>query len=102
MSAGRNGCAKFWNGRNLIMELVGEEKKIQALFSELRLADQQVAPSFAGVWNPAQLRTRTRVSPLNFSLAPAAFSVFLAVVSFVLVSNSPQQTSPPKPNTAQT
>jgi hypothetical protein len=38
------------------MELVGEEKKIQALFSELRLADEQAAPSFAGVWNRAQLR----------------------------------------------
>ena len=56
------------------MELVGEEKKIQALFSELRLADEQAAPSFAGVWNRAQLRPRTRVSPLNVSFAAAAFA----------------------------
>jgi len=76
------------------MELVGEEKKIQALFSELRLADQVAAPSFAGVWNRAQLRTRTRLSPLNFSLAAAAFAVFVAVVALVLWSNSRQQTSP--------
>ena len=77
------------------MELVGEEKKIRALFSELRLADEQAAPSFAGVWNRAQLRTRTRVSPLNFSLAVTAFAVFVAVVALALWSSSRQQTSPP-------
>ena len=87
-NAGRNACAKFWNGRKLIMELVGEEKKIQALFSELRLADEQAAPSFLGVWNRAQLRPGTRVSPLNFSLAAAAFAVFVAVVALALWSNS--------------
>jgi hypothetical protein len=84
------------------MELVGEEKKIQALFSELRLADEQAAPGFAGVWNRAQLRPRTRVSPLNFSLAAAAFAVFVAVVALVLWSNSQQQTAPPNPTVAVT
>ncbi len=76
------------------MELVGEEKKIQALFSELRLADEQAAPSFIGVWNRAQLRTRTRVSPLNFSLAATAFAVFVAVVALALWSGSRPQTPP--------
>jgi hypothetical protein len=75
------------------MELVGEEKKIQALFSELRLADEQVAPSFVGVWNRAQLRTR--VSPLRFSFAAAAFAVFVAVVALTLWSNSRRQTLQP-------
>ena len=74
------------------MELVGEEKKIQALFSELRLADEQAVPSFVGVWNRAQLRPRTRVSPLNFSFAAAAFAVFVAVVALALWSSSRQQT----------
>ena len=77
------------------MELVGEEKKIQALFSELRLADEQAAPSFAGVWNRAQLRPRARVSQLNFSLAAAAFAVFVAVVALALWSNSRPQTPQP-------
>jgi hypothetical protein len=77
------------------MELVGEEKKIQALFSELRLADQQAAPSFVGVWNRAQVRPRTRVSPLNFSFAAAAFAVCVAVVALALWSSSRQQTAPP-------
>ncbi len=76
------------------MELVGEEKKIQALFSELRLADEPAAPSFAGVWNRAQLRPRARVSPLKFSLAAAAFAVFVAVVALALWASSRPQTPP--------
>lgn len=35
------------------MELSGEEKKLQALFSELKTADQETAPRFARVWNGA-------------------------------------------------
>ena len=35
------------------MELSGEEKKLQALFSELKAADEAVAPRFARVWNRA-------------------------------------------------
>lgn len=77
------------------MELVGDEKKIQALFNELRLADQQAAPSFVGVWNRAQLRPRPRVSPLSFSFAAAAFAVFVAVVALALWSSSRQQTAQP-------
>jgi hypothetical protein len=50
------------------MVLVGEEKRIQALFSEVRLADEPTAPSFAEVWSSAQSKTiRTQVA-LNFSL----------------------------------
>src|SRR5712692_12101412 len=93
MNAGRDACVKFWNGRKLIMELVGEEKKIQSLFSELRLADEQAAPSFVGVWNRAQLRPRTRVSPLNFSFVATAFVVCVAVVALALWSSSRQQTA---------
>ncbi|HSP63049.1 MAG TPA: hypothetical protein VLQ90_08720 [Pyrinomonadaceae bacterium] len=82
------------------MELVGEEKKIQALFSELRLADEQAAPSFAGVWNREQLRPRTRVSPLNFSFAATAFAVCVAVFALALWSSSRQQTAPPNQTAA--
>ncbi len=82
------------------MELVGEEKKIQALFSELRLADQQAAPSFVGVWNRAQLRTRTRVSPLSLLSVATAFVVCVAVVALALWSSSRQQTAPPNQTAA--
>jgi hypothetical protein len=84
------------------MELVGEEKKIQALFSELRLADEQAVPSFAGVWNRAQLRPRARVSPLSFSFAAAAFAVFVAVVALALWSSRRPQTLQPKNTVAYT
>ena len=84
------------------MELVGEEKKIQALFSELRLADEQAVPSFVGVWNRAQLRPRARVSPLNFSFAAAAFVVFVAVIALALWSSGRQQTPPTNQTVAVT
>ena len=35
------------------MKLVGDQKRIQALFRELRLEDQQVVPGFERVWNCA-------------------------------------------------
>ncbi|HKY28052.1 MAG TPA: hypothetical protein VJM12_08915 [Pyrinomonadaceae bacterium] len=38
------------------MELNGEEKRIQALFHELRSHDERIAPSFARTWNIAQGR----------------------------------------------
>src|SRR5713101_597333 len=84
------------------MELVGEEKKIQALFSELRLADEQAAPSFVGVWNRAQLRPRTRVSPLNFSFVATAFVVCVAVFALALWLSSRQLTPPPNQTVAVT
>jgi len=36
------------------MELAGDEKRIQALFSELRFEDQSLAPSFKRLWQSAQ------------------------------------------------
>jgi len=57
------------------MELIGEEKRIPALFSEARLADEQTAPSFARVWNRAQAKTyRPRKA---FNLAFVAATVLL-------------------------
>ena len=73
------------------MELVGDEKKIQALFSELRLADEQAAPSFVGVWNRAQLRKPARLGWLNLRFAAAAFIVCAAVFGLALWSNSRRQ-----------
>src|SRR3989441_13013197 len=57
------------------MELVGEEKKIQTLFSELRLADERTAPSFSATWNRAQKRALRpwRGFNLSFAAAPTLF-----------------------------
>ena len=76
------------------MELAGDEKKIQALFSELRLADEHAAPSFVGVWNRAQLRTPARFGWLKLRFVAAAFVVCAAVFALALWSNSRQQTTP--------
>jgi hypothetical protein len=50
------------------MELAGEEKKIQALFSETSLQDRATAPGFERVWARAESaqarRTRINMKPL--------------------------------------
>ena len=44
------------------MELVGGEKRIQALFSELKLQDQSTAPSFNRLWESAQTTKPNRIA----------------------------------------
>jgi hypothetical protein len=63
------------------MELVGEEKRIQALFSEARLADEQTLPSFAGVWNRAQAKTNRPQRAFNLSFVAATALLVCALVS---------------------
>ena len=67
------------------MELSGKEKKIQALFSELKTADEQTAPLFARTWNRAQIAPR-RSRVFSFALAGSAILLFGALVSFALWS----------------
>ncbi|MEO8433366.1 MAG: hypothetical protein ABI596_00595 [Pyrinomonadaceae bacterium] len=59
------------------MELVGEEKKIQALFCDLKLADQQITPRFTSVWIRAESRTP---GPRN------AFKLWLVASAVLLVT----------------
>jgi len=63
------------------MELVGEEKKIQALFSQARLADEQITPSFVGVWNRAQAKTVRTHRAFNLSFVAATALLVCALVS---------------------
>ena len=63
------------------MELVGEEKRIQALFSELRLADEQTTPSFAGMWNRAQWKKIRPQRALNLPFVAATALLVCALVS---------------------
>ncbi len=69
------------------MELVGDEKKIQALFSELRLADERVMPGFATVLGRAHARNvrPRRAFSLSFALATAL--LICALVSLALLSS---------------
>jgi hypothetical protein len=63
------------------MELVGEEKRIHALFSEAKLADGQTTPSFAGVWNRAQAESYMPRKAFNLSFVAATALLVCALVS---------------------
>ena len=63
------------------MESVGNEKKIQALFRELKLADERVAPEFIKVWNCAQATSPGWTSPGS----PRVFNISFAVATALLV-----------------
>ena len=73
------------------MELVGEEKRIQALFSEARLADEQTMPSFAGVWNRAQAKTIRAPRAFNLSFVAATALLVCALVSLAWWMNRAQR-----------
>lgn len=76
------------------MESDWEEKKIQALFSELRTADEQVAPRFAPMWNRAQLAPR-RVRAFNPAFVAATLLLVFGLVSLGMWSRYSQRTQPP-------
>jgi len=58
------------------MEIIGDDKKLRALYSEAKHADEATTPSFASVWHRAQAR----------SLKPRrAFSLSFAVVTALLL-----------------
>jgi hypothetical protein len=67
------------------MELVGE-KKIQALFSELRLADEQTLPSFTAVWNRGEAKTFRPQRAFNLSFVAATALLVCALISLALWS----------------
>ena len=62
------------------MELSGEEKKLQALFSELKSADDATAPRFARVWSRATPGARRGLA-FNPAFVAATALVLCAVVS---------------------
>ncbi|SRR6266545_8160433 len=82
------------------MESAGNEKKIRALFRELKLADERVAPEFIRVWNRAQATNpgSPRVFKISFAMA-MALSV-IALSSFVLWSRNWQRSQQPGPSVA--
>lgn len=76
------------------MELVGEQKRIQALFSELKFADEQTVPRFATVWNRAAARTARPARAFNLSFVAATALLVGALVSLALWSKYSQRTPP--------
>jgi hypothetical protein len=73
------------------MELPGEEKKIQTLFSRLRLDDEQTVPSFTATWSRAQSKTYRPQRAFNLSFVAATALLVCALVSLALWSRQWQQ-----------
>ena len=69
------------------MDLNGEEKRIQALFDELKSHDHRIAPSFARTWNIAQSRIGRSRSVKSLLTLPAflATAVLICVVGVAIV-----------------
>jgi hypothetical protein len=72
------------------MELIGDEKRIPALFSELRFADEQAAPGFTAVWNRAQSRAVKPRRAFNLSFVTATALLIFALASLAIWSRNSQ------------
>ena len=72
------------------MEIIGDDKRIRALFSETRFADEQAAPSFTAAWSRAQSRALKPRSAFNLSFAVATALLVCALASLGLWSRYSQ------------
>jgi hypothetical protein len=68
------------------MEIIGDDKKLRALYSETRFVDEQVAPSFSAAWHRAQSRAKQPRRVLNLAFASALALVIFAVATLAIWS----------------
>lgn len=64
----------------------GEEKRIRALFHELRLKDERAAPQFAEVFGRKRICSTRLPKPLNLRFASAVLLACFALLSLALRS----------------
>lgn len=76
------------------MASIGDEKKIRALFSELKFADEQTAPNFNAVWHRAQSRSLKPRRAFNLSFAVATALLICALASLAVWSKYSQPAAP--------
>lgn len=72
------------------MEVIGDDKRIRALFSEAKFADEQVAPTFTAVWCRAQARALKPRRAFNLSFVAATALLVCALASLALWSKYSQ------------
>jgi hypothetical protein len=82
------------------MGLSGEEKKLQALFSELKAADEQATPHFGAILNRAQIAPR-RIRALNPAFVAATLLFVFGVVAFAVWSRYSRTATSPQPAVAE-
>ncbi len=68
------------------MEIIGDDKRLRALYSEARFVDEQVAPSFSATWHRAQSRAKQPRRGFNLAFASALALVIFAVATFAIWS----------------
>lgn len=72
------------------MEIIGDDKKIRALFSEAKLADAQATPSFTSQWNRAQSRALRPRRAFKLSFAAVTALLVCALISLAVWSQYSQ------------
>jgi hypothetical protein len=77
------------------MELPGEENRIQALFCELRLEDQLLAPGFEKIWHCAQAKRPKERLALN-RLVVLITSAMIVAAFCLLLLRSPTGLGEPR------
>jgi 4-amino-4-deoxy-L-arabinose transferase-like glycosyltransferase len=82
------------------MKLIGDEKKIQALFRELRLEDQQVVPGFERVWNCARASRSERRRVTSTSLVALTSALVVATVCMLTLWSTDRSSEIPKQEVA--
>src|ERR1051325_9520245 len=65
------------------MEMIGDDKRLRALFSAARLADEQTAPSFVSVWHRAHSGAANPRRTANFAFAAAMVLLLFVLGSLV-------------------
>src|SRR5205823_4159886 len=75
------------------MEIIGDDKRLRALYSETRFVDEQVVPSFSATWHRAQSRAKQprRTFTFTFAFASALALVIFAVATFAIWLKYSQQ-----------
>ena len=69
------------------MELSGDEKRIQALFSELLLEDQSLVPRFEKLWLRAEATARVPAPGIMRPVAVIVTAIVLAAVGLIAASS---------------
>lgn len=83
------------------MEIIGDDKKLRALFSEAKVADGATPPSFTSVWHRAQARSLKPWRAFNLSFALVTALLVLTLGSLAVwsmyspPSNQPHQAATP-------
>ncbi len=76
------------------MEIIGDDKRIRALFSEVRFADEQAGPSFTAMWHRAESRALKPRRAVNLALVTATALLVFALASLAVWSKLAQPSRP--------